>query len=59
MGTPEQLIFSISRLILHSSFVQSFPRLIAALAPEVIVDYTLIVAEWGEKSYTAHEFATE
>ncbi|KAJ5610197.1 hypothetical protein N7510_006916 [Penicillium lagena] len=38
---------------------KSFPRLIAALAPEVIVDYTLIVAEWGEKAYTAHEFATE
>ncbi|CAK7205298.1 hypothetical protein SEUCBS139899_008067 [Sporothrix eucalyptigena] len=31
--------------------------LLAALAPNVAVDYTLIVAAWGIKHYTADEFA--
>jgi len=32
-------------------------RLIATLAPEVTIDYTLIVAAWGAKHYTALDFA--
>ncbi|KAF5560688.1 scytalone dehydratase [Fusarium napiforme] len=32
--------------------------LLAALAPEVSVDYTLIVPAWGIKQYKAAEFAT-
>ncbi|CAK7229503.1 hypothetical protein SBRCBS47491_007269 [Sporothrix bragantina] len=31
--------------------------LLAALAPNVAVDYTLIVAAWGVKHYTSDEFA--
>jgi scytalone dehydratase len=27
------------------------------LAPEVVIDYTLIVAEWGTKAYSAPDFA--
>jgi scytalone dehydratase len=27
------------------------------LAPEVTIDYTLIVAAWGTKTYSAHDFA--
>lgn len=41
------------------STTQSFPRLLAALAPKVTVDYTLIVSAWGQKEYTAHDFASE
>lgn len=33
--------------------------LLAALAPEVIVDYSLIVPEWGQKVYKAEAFAAE
>ncbi|KAF4341206.1 scytalone dehydratase [Fusarium beomiforme] len=36
---------------------KSEERLLAALAPEVSVDYTLIVPAWGTKHYTAAEFA--
>lgn len=31
--------------------------MLAALAPKVTVDYSLIVAAWGVKHYTADEFA--
>ncbi|KAL5586837.1 hypothetical protein ACKLNR_015085 [Fusarium oxysporum f. sp. zingiberi] len=36
---------------------KSEERLLAALAPEVSVDYTLIVPAWGIKQYKAAEFA--
>jgi hypothetical protein len=32
--------------------------LLAALAPNITIDYTLIVAAWGTKTYSASEFAT-
>ncbi|KAJ5522645.1 scytalone dehydratase [Penicillium frequentans] len=38
---------------------KSFPRLLAALAPKVTVDYTLIVSGWGREEYTAHELASK
>ncbi|KAF5630042.1 scytalone dehydratase [Fusarium sp. NRRL 52700] len=37
---------------------KSEERLLAALAPEVSVDYSLIVPAWGIKQYKAAEFAT-
>lgn len=33
--------------------------LLAALAPEVVVDYSLIVPAWGQKAYKAEAFAVE
>jgi len=37
---------------------KDYARLFAALAPEVTIDYTLIVAAWGTKTYSASDFAT-
>jgi scytalone dehydratase len=37
--------------------VKDHARLFVTLAPEVTIDYTLIVAAWGSKSYSASDFA--
>ncbi|KAF5870795.1 putative conidial pigment biosynthesis scytalone dehydratase arp1 protein [Botrytis fragariae] len=34
-------------------------RLRASLAPKVIVDYTLVVPEWGQQTFTADAFVEE
>ncbi|KAJ5653099.1 hypothetical protein N7490_000102 [Penicillium lividum] len=39
--------------------LKDYDHLLATLAPEVVVDYTLIVPTWGEKVYTADDFARE
>jgi scytalone dehydratase len=36
---------------------KDYARLFAALAPEVTIEYTHIVAAWGSKSYSAADFA--
>ncbi|TGO42064.1 hypothetical protein BHYA_0013g00680 [Botrytis hyacinthi] len=34
-------------------------RLRASLAPNIIVDYTLVVSEWGQQTFTADTFVEE
>ncbi|KAJ5921737.1 hypothetical protein N7454_009211 [Penicillium verhagenii] len=63
---PKNLTFDVYIAIVQTARVwadgydrKDITRLAATLAPEVIVDYTLIVPGWGEKKYSKDEFAAE